>query len=414
MLKKESIKGNWSLTNLFFCTKLTNPYRMHPETSSKSPLLQITLKCFFGFETILAEELNELGYADVKLLNRAVQINGTWQDVYKLNLYSRCAIAVLVEIDHFFIQSEEDLYKRALRIKWHEIFDVNKTFAVKGAVYSHIFKNTHYPYLLVKDAIVDTFNKHFNDRPNIDVKKPNVLFDLYIKEKEVTISVNTSGLPLFQRGYRSAVGPAPLNEVVAACLIRMSGWDKKQTLIDPFCGSGTLLIEAALLASGIPSNIERQHYAFKNLKNYDASSWESLFENAPRVVRQLPCQILGGDISDEMVLKARRNLRNFSFGRFVNISSTSFDQLKVEPPVFIITNPPYDHRLSADVEELYGQIGSWLKHKMAPSTACIISSSEEGFNAIGLKASLKRQVFNGDLDCEYRKYELFEGKKALH
>ena len=274
MLKKESIKGNWSLTNLFFCTKLTNPYRMHPETSSKSPLLQITLKCFFGFETILAEELNELGYADVKLLNRAVQINGTWQDVYKLNLYSRCAIAVLVEIDHFFIQSEEDLYKRALRIKWHEIFDVNKTFAVKGAVYSHIFKNTHYPYLLVKDAIVDTFNKHFNDRPNIDVKKPNVLFDLYIKEKEVTISVNTSGLPLFQRGYRSAVGPAPLNEVVAACLIRMSGWDKKQTLIDPFCGSGTLLIEAALLASGIPSNIERQHYAFKNLKNYEKFHWK--------------------------------------------------------------------------------------------------------------------------------------------
>ena len=159
---------------------------MHSNPSSKSNLLNITLKSFFGFEAVLADELKELGYPDAELLNRAVQIKGTWEDVYELNLYCRCAISVLVEIDKFYIQSEEDLYKRALRIKWHELFEVHKTFAIKGAIFSPIFKNTHYPFLLIKDAIVDVFKDKTNERPNIDVKKPNILFDLYIKDKEVT------------------------------------------------------------------------------------------------------------------------------------------------------------------------------------------------------------------------------------
>ena len=387
---------------------------MHSNPSPKSEQLTITLKSFFGFEAILADELQELGYPEPVLLNRAVQIKGTWADVYKLNLYCRCAISVLVEIDKFYIQSEEDLYKRAMRIKWHELFDVNKTFAVKGAIFSPIFSNTHYPFLLIKDAIVDVFKAKTDERPNIDVKKPSILFDLYIKDKEVTLSVNTSGLPLFQRSYRTAVGPAPINEVVAACLVRMSGWDRKQTLVDPFCGSGTLLVEAGLLASGIPSNIERQHYAFKNLKNYDATLWEEIYQNAPRIVRELPCTLIGGDISDEMVLKARRNLRTFSFGRFVEIHSTPFDKLKIEPPVFILTNPPYDERLSTDIEELYGTFGTWLKHQMAGSKACVISGSLEGFHAIGLKAAKKDRIFNGDIECEFRQYDLFQGKKALN
>ena len=387
---------------------------MHSNPSPKSEQLTITLKSFFGLEAILADELQELGYPEPVLLNRAVQIKGTWADVYKLNLYCRCAISVLVEIDKFYIQSEEDLYKRAMRIKWHELFDVNKTFAVKGAIFSPIFSNTHYPFLLIKDAIVDVFKAKTDERPNIDVKKPSILFDLYIKDKEVTLSVNTSGLPLFQRGYRTAVGPAPINEVVAACLVRMSGWDRKQTLVDPFCGSGTILVEAGLLASGIPSNIERQHYAFKNLKNYDATLWEEIYQNATRIVRELPCTLIGGDISDEMVLKARRNLRTFSFGRFVEIHSTPFDKLKIEPPVFILTNPPYDERLSTDIEELYGTFGTWLKHQMAGSKACVISGSVEGFHAIGLKASKKDRIFNGDIECEFRQYDLFQGKKALN
>ncbi|MEN9742945.1 MAG: hypothetical protein RLZZ65_750 [Bacteroidota bacterium] len=384
---------------------------MHSKEQTKKDELLITLKCFFGFEEVLADELKELGYPDAELLNRAVRIKGTWADVYKLNLYIRCAISVLVEIDRFYIQSEEDLYKRCSKIKWTELFDINKTFAVKGAVFSPIFKNTHYPFLLVKDAIVDQFKEKFDERPNIDLKKPSILFDLYVKDREVTISVNTSGLPLFQRGYRESVGSAPLNEVVAASLIRLSGWDRKQTFVDPFCGSGTLLIEAALLATGIPSNIERQHYAFKSLKNFDAELWQEIYENAPRIVRSLPCQIIGGDHSDDMVLKTKRNLRGFSFGRFVEVQPCSFEKIKVEAPVFVLTNPPYDQRISADVATLYEQIGNWLKHDLTDSKAWIISASEEGLKSVGLKPSKKYKVFNGDLECGFRCYETYSGSK---
>ena len=373
--------------------------------------LIITLKCFFGFEETLKEELLEYGYDQIEILNRAVQIQGTWKDVYYLNLHSRCSISILVEIASFRIKTENDLYQSASKIKWSNIFDVNKTFAVKGAIYSDIFTNTHYPYLLVKDAIVDHFRDKTGDRPNIEIKRPQVLIDVYIRNNQVTISVNTSGNPLFQRGYRNAAGEAPINEVVAASLIRMSGWDRKTNLMDPFCGSGTILIEGALLATGIPSNIERQHYAFKNFKNFDQNLWDEIYDKAIRIVRKLPCKFLGSDISDEMVLKSRRNLREFSFGRFIEISGKPFNEVrKSEEPVFIISNPPYGQRLEIE-EELYAQIGSWLKHEIKEGTACIISSSEEGFKSIGLKHSKKVKVYNGNLDCSFRCYELFEGKR---
>ncbi len=385
---------------------------MKSEKALKSNEIKITLKSVFGFEETLAEELHELGYKETEVLNRAVRIIGTWKDVYFLNLHIRCAISILVEVDHFFIRSDEDLYKKALRIDWTSYFDVSKSFAVKGAVFSTLFKNTQYPFLVVKDAIVDKFRDQYGDRPNVELKTPHVVFDIYVKEHEVTISLNTSGLPLFQRGYRTAVGDAPLNEVVAASLIRLSKWDRKTTFLDPFCGSGTILMEAALLATGIPSNIERQHYAFKNLKNFDATMWDEIYNGAKRVARELPCKIIGSDLSDDMILKARRNFRTMSFGRFIETSAKSFDQIsKEEEKYFIVTNPPYGERISADIPELYESFGTWLKHKMPNTEAWVISSSEEGFKAIGLKPSRKIKVFNGDLECSFRKFEVYEGSK---
>ena len=375
--------------------------------------LTLTLKCFFGFEETLIEELHELGYKKTSKLNRAVQLKGNWKDVYFLNLHLRCAISILVEITTFKIKSEDDLYNQALKINWSNFFDVRKTFAVRGAIFSDLFTSTHYPNLLLKDAVVDHFREKDGNRPDVELKRPQIMLDLYINNYEATISVNTSGNPLFQRGYRSTAGDAPINEVVAASLIRMSGWDRKTTFIDPFCGSGTFLIEAALLASGIPSNIERQHYAFKNFNNFDEALWEKTYNDATRIVRSLPCQIMGSDISDEMVLKSRRNLRSFSFARFVKVSPKPFDEVKPEDsPVFILSNPPYDVRMEADVEELYQNIGSWLKHEIKEGTACIISSSLEGLKSIGLKPSRKVKVYNGNLDCSFRFYELFEGKRV--
>jgi putative N6-adenine-specific DNA methylase len=389
---------------------------MEKKSMGNNEEITITLKCLFGFEQTLVEELEELGYPKTEQLNRAVRIKGSWKDVYYLNLHARCAISILVELDKFYIKSEEDLYRKSMKIKWTEIFHGSKTFAVKGAVFSTLFNNTQYPYLVVKDAIVDSFRNEFDDRPDVELKRPQVLFDLYIKENEVTISLNTSGIPLFQRGYREAVGDAPINEVVAASLIRLSKWDRKTTFLDPFCGSGTLLMEAALLASGIPSNIERQHYAFKNLINYDETVWNDIYDNALRNVRSLPCRIMGSDLSDEMILKTRRNLRAMSFGRFIETKVCSFDEITKEEDeeIFILTNPPYGERLAANTHELYENIGNWLKHTMTNSQAWIITSSEEGLKSIGLRPSVKHKVFNGDLECSFRMFETYAGSKRTH
>lgn len=370
----------------------------------------ITIKTVFGAEQILQDELKELGYSNTTILNRAVQLEGDMRDIYYLNLHLRCALHVLIEIAKFRIREEMDLYKQAMKIDWTQFFDVKKTFAVKGAVQSTMFRHTQYPMLLIKDAIVDKFREKVGDRPNIETKTPQIVIDTYIKNEDVILSINTSGVPLFQRGYRSEVGHAPLNEVLAAIMLRMSGWDKKSDFMDPFCGSGTLLIEAALLAYGIPSNIERQHYAFKNLKGYDANLWNEIYDAVSLRTQQLPFKISGSDISSEMVLKAKRNLRAFSFGRFIDVKVAGFDEIKrsAENGV-LISNPPYGERIGEEVEEMYAELGDWFKNEMKGWDCWVISSNEEAMKNIGLKPDKKYKLYNGDLECSYRKYKIFDG-----
>jgi putative N6-adenine-specific DNA methylase len=382
------------------------------EKNNAGKALTITLKTFYGLEDVLTEELAELGFDVHQRLNRAVQVKGTWRDVYFLNLHVRCAISILVEIKHFTIRNEDELYKKCLTIDWPSYFSVNKSFAVKGAIFSDFFKHSQYPFLLVKDAIVDTFRKIDGNRPDVNVKTPQVVFDVYINNASVTISLNTSGLPLFQRGYRQSAGEAPLNEVVAAGLIRMSGWNRTSTFVDPFCGSGTLLIEAALLATGIPSNIERQHYAFKNFANYDSAVWEELYQAASKRVTSLPCRIIGSDSNDEMITKTRRNLRALPIGRFVETSVCPFDEVKHPGENgIVLTNPPYGERMGENIEGMYEDLGNWMKNEMKGFDCWIISSSESGFKSIGLKPDKKIRLFNGELECSFRKFAIYEGSK---
>lgn len=391
----------------FFCTIL----RILRE-SMKDNKLKITVKTIFGLEDVLVEELKELGYPKVTKLNRAVQLEGKWKDVYMLNFHLRCAIAVLVEVKQFKIKTEKDVYTQAMKIDWPSYFDIDKSFAVKGAVFSDLFNHTQFPFLLVKDAICDVFRDKEGDRPNVNVKRPQVLFDVYINRNNVTVSLNTSGAPLFQRGYREEVGLAPLNEVVAAGLIRLSGWDKKSTFIDPFCGSGTLLIEAALYAANIPSQIERQHYAFKNFKGYQEDVWDEIYNSVNQRVRELPCRIIGSDISAEMVTKTRRNLRSFSVGRFVETEVNAFDELTIDyEPGVMISNPPYGERMGEEIEEMYQKLGDWMKDQLDGFDSWILSSNIEAFKMLGLRPSRKIKVFNGDLECSFRKYEMYKGSK---
>lgn len=386
------------------------------EASSSDKSLVITLKTFYGFEDVLIEELAELGFPGAVKFNRAVQVTGSWRDVYYLNVHVRCALSVLVEVKKFKIRNEDDLYTQALKIDWTRYFDVRKTFAVKGAVYSDFFKHSQYPFLLVKDAIVDTFRKKLNDRPDVNTKKPQVMFDVYINNKEVTISLNTSGAPLFQRGYRDETGVAPMNEVAAAGLIRMSGWDRKSTFVDPFCGSGTFLIEAALMAANLPATLERHHYAFKNFANFDADAWEEILNAIPNRITELPCLIIGSDKNAEMVMKARRNLRRLPIGRFVQVNPDSFQESKrPSESGVMITNPPYGERMGDEIEELYEQLGDWMKTEMQGFDCWIVSSNMEAFKFIGLRPDKKVKVFNGSLECSFRKYEIYSGsKKAKH
>ena len=378
----------------------------------KEKKIKITLKTFYGLEQVLSEELTEMGYADPEILNRAVRVTGTWKDVYRLNVFVRCAISVLVELRQFDLKHEDDLYKECMKVDWTAYFDIDKTFAVRGAVYSDLFKHSQFPFLLMKDAIVDTFRKKKNDRPNVNTKKPQVLFDLHISNRKVTLSLNTSGAPLFQRGYREAAGVAPLNEVVAAGLLRLSGWDKKSTLIDPFCGSGTFLIEAALMAADLPPTIERTHYAFKNFANFDEKVWQEIQDAIPRSVTGLPCTIIGSDKSAEMVTKARRNLRRLPIGRFVETSVNAFDEISRPKEVGVmICNPPYGERMGEEIEELYTALGNWMKSTMTGFECWILSSNFEAFKHIGLRPDKKVSVFNGDLECSFRKYSVYEGSK---
>ena len=382
--------------------------------SSSNKLLTITLKTVFGLEEVLSDELKELGFNSTKILNRAVQVKGSWKDVYFLNLNIRCAISVLVQVETFYIKNEDDLYKKCKRIDWTQYFDLDKTFAVKGAVYSDLFNHSQYPFFVVKDAIVDTFRDVYDDRPDVSVKTPQVLFDVYINKNEVIVSLNTSGAPLFQRGYRDSIGEAPLNEVIAAGLIRLSGWDKKSTFRDPFCGSGTLLIEAALMAAGLPPQIERQHFAFKNFKNFDAEIWESILDEIPKRITELPCEIIGSDIDAEMVTRARRNLRGLPIGRFVKTSVDGFQDVKKleeEEAGIMISNPPYGERMGEEVEEMYEELGDWMKTEMKGYNCWVISSNMEAFKELGLRPDRKIKVFNGDLECSFRKYSIYAGSK---
>ena len=384
---------------------------MKTDKDTKEELV-LVVKTFYGLEEALKEELEELGYSDIEVLNRAVKLKGNWNDVYRLNLFTRCALSVLVELHTFTLREEKDLYKEASKIDWTKWFTVDKTFAVKGAVNSTLFKHSQFPFLLVKDAVVDCFRDKTGERPDINVKSPQLVIDIYVREKEGVLSINTSGAPLFHRGYRESTGEAPLNEVVAAGLIRMSGWDRKSTFFDPFCGSGTLLIEAALLALDIPSSIERTHYAFKNLKNYSAEVWEKMHSDAQKVVRSMDVKIVGSDIDPQMVLITKRNLRGFSFGRFIDVQAAAFREAKIpEGPGVLISNPPYGERLRDNVEELYAEIGTTFKFKMQGFDCWIISSSEEGFKSVGLKPGRKIRLYNGDLECSFRKFSIYDGSK---
>jgi putative N6-adenine-specific DNA methylase len=387
------------------------------------PILQIMSKDFkmvattmFGLEEVLAKELKELGAQDIKEAVRSVSFRGDTGFLYKANIALRTAIRILKPIKVCKIYDEEDLYESIQKIKWENYLDVEGTFSIGAVVNSKNFTtNSHYIALKSKDAVADYFRHKYSKRPNVDLKYPDVKIHIHIQKEWLTVSLDSSGDSLHKRGYRSATNIAPINEVLAAGLVLLSGYTGEENFIDPMCGSGTILIEAAMIANKIPANINRKHFAFENWKDYDEELYFIIQEALLKKIRSSHFKIMGFDKAPSAIVKAKQNIENANLDEFVGVHHVNFFNSKKE--VFgnttILFNPPYGERLNLDTEEFYKKIGDTLKHGYPQSTVWFITSDLQALKHVGLRTSKRIPLKNGDLDCRLVRYDMYEGTRKL-
>lgn len=372
--------------------------------------MDFTAKTFAGLEGVLSNELKAIGAKNIEAGRRVVTFSGDKRLLYKANLSLRTALRVLVPIKSFKVSNIEDVYIGVRSIEWDTIFPVEKTFLIEQTIYSDIVSNTRFATYKAKDAIADYFNEKYGKRPNVSVANPDIFINLHISNNNCTVSLDSSGEPLYKRGYRVAQTLAPMNEVLAAGLVLLSGWDGKSNFMDPMCGSGTIAIEAALIARNIAPGIFRKHFAFEEWNDFDADLLDELYNDDSSEV-EFKHKIYASDINRAAVDTARKNIAAASVSKNIELTVSDFMELTPPPsPLCIVTNPPYGERIKADMEKLYSAMGSTLKHKYTDTTCHIISSSREGFNALGLKPSSSLKLFNGEIECEYRTYRIFGGK----
>jgi len=375
--------------------------------------MKFTAKTFYGLEAVLADELKELGASDIEVANRAVMFTGNKEMLYTVNYCSRIALSVLLQVKGFRISSGDELYRKASGIDWSSIMDENSTFSVTPVVHSDLFRHSQYPALVLKDAIADYFRERSGRRPSVNGSDPDVALNLHISNNQVDISLDSSVIPLFKRGYRAEQGLAPLNEVLAAGMLRLSGWDGSIPLYDPMCGSGTILIEAGMMAAGIPAGSFRKSFGFSRWNNFDESLFKKVKEKASKEITDQVITISGSDISEAAVKQAKVNIDKAGLGGIVSVETAGFgDSVKKSEKGYLIFNPPYGVRIKPEeTESLYRMIGSTLKHNYAGYHAWIITSEREYLNNIGLKPARKYILYNGSIECIFAGYELYEGSK---
>ena len=372
---------------------------------------ELIAKTFQGLEEVLAQELIELGANDVQIGRRMVSFSGNQEMMYRANFCLRTAVRVLKPISHFRARNADDVYKAVKEIEWKDILDLDTSFVVDTTVYSTEFRNSKFVAYKVKDAIVDYFMELEGKRPNISVANPDLRLNIHIAEDNCTLSLDSSGESLHLRGYRTATVEAPINEVLAAALIKMSGWKFDCDLIDPFCGSGTILVEAALMARNIYPGVFRQKFGFENWKDFNPELLSSIFEDDSNE-RTFEHRIIGSDINLRAVEAALANAKAAGVADLITVEQREIrDFKKPEMPAVLITNPPYGERLRPeDLSDIYRTLGEKLKREFQGGEAWIISSREELFDSMRLRPSFKVPLQNGSLDCELRKYVTFEGK----
>ncbi len=375
--------------------------------------MQLLAKTLHGLEAVLAEELRQLGATKIEERKRAVAFEGDLQLMYRANLELRTAIRILMPIANFKARNEDEFYDKIKAIDWEQYMNVKQTLAVDAVTASKTFNHSKYIALKTKDAIVDQFREKYKKRPNVRVYNPHLGVYIYIHDEQVNVSIDSTGESLHKRGYRVASVDAPINEVLAAGMILLSDWDKEGLLMDPMCGSGTLLIEAAMYANHIPPNRLRTHFAFMNWNEYDQDLWEKVKKQADDHIVDHPHPILGWDKNLGCVRKTEQNIEAAGLTGKIEVNRKRFERLEAPPaPGTIIMNPPYDERLAEDnIEEFYEIIGDTLKKKYAGFRAWLITSSMDGIKKVGLRTSRKMTLFNGKLECKFVKYEMYEGSK---
>ena len=372
---------------------------------------EMIAKTFQGLEEVLAKELVALGANNVQIGRRMVSFTGDKELMYRANFHLRTAVRILKPIMHFRAADADEVYEVIKAIEWEQYMDRNSTFSVDSVVYSEVFRHSKFVAYRVKDAIADYFNEKYGERPSVRLNNPDLIFHIHIAGEECTLAFDSSGESLHRRGYRVETGAAPINEVLAAGLILLTGWDGECDFIDPMCGSGTLPIEAALIARNIAPGVFRRGYAFEKWKDFDSELFRSIYDDDSGE-REFNHKIYGYDVDGRMVACARRNVKSAMMGDIIEIECRDIkDFVEPEAPAIMVVNPPYGERLQLEnLLKVYKELGSRLKHAFQGNEAWIISSSYDCFDQVGLKASARIPLYNGDLDCEFRKYELFSGK----
>ena len=371
----------------------------------------MTAKTFLGLEGVLADELRALGAEDVTEGNRVVYFKGNKEMLYRANFACRTAIRVLKPFLTLKSSGADDLHEQLKSFDWEQLMSVDTTFSVDVTAFGEEFSNSRFVTYRVKDAIADFFKEKYNKRPSIRLDNPDIRFDVHISGRDVTLSLDSSGDPMFKRGWRVAQTDAPINEVLAAGIILLSGWDGKTDLIDPMCGSGTFLIEAALIAANIAPGVYRDSYAFQQWPDYDADLFDQIY-NDDSGEREFTHKIYGSDIEGKAIAIARANVKNAGLNKYIELERRDVNEIQQVPEHgTLITNPPYGERLSVeDIDQFYRDLGFTLKHTFRGYNAWLICNDKDQYFKIGLKPSVKYALNNGGLDCELLQYVIFEGR----
>ncbi len=384
----------------------------HPSTTPVNTF-KITAKTILGLEEILAEEIREQGGTDIQIIFRGVQFTGTMEVLYACNYNCRTALRFLKPEWEFVATNDTELYREVLKLPWEKFMGLDTTFAIDGAVFNSGITHSMYAALKTKDAIADQFRAKYERRPSVDTENPDLRINVHINKNQCTISLDSSASSLHLRGYKVSPGIAPMSEVLASGLIMLSEWDKKTTFIDPMCGSGTLLIEATMIANNIPAGYYRSEFGFEKWLDFDPALWREVKERSDQKRIENDVKIVGGDMSSLAMRSTRKNISGAGLDKYISLNPIAFEKLKRPPgKVHLVMNPPYGERIqSEDLVGLYKMIGDTLKQNYKDAEAWIISGDLQAVKFVGLRPSRKIRIFNGPIECRFMKYELYEGSR---